>query len=150
MYDEYQTRQFWNMKKSELKNIIKEEIREVLNEGFLDPLKQAGEEYLAQDPDRVEIEKKSNKFKFPFSLPGRVKSIVLSYYDRGPLKLHKVKVNGEVPSDGGKEIFNKINGLVKSNIDFTTRPTDEEISKITKVLKDTGNIEFDVYEFDAS
>lgn len=32
MNDEYQTRQFFNMKKSELKHIIKEEIRKVLNE----------------------------------------------------------------------------------------------------------------------
>ena len=32
MNDEYQTRQFFNMKKSELKQIIKEEIRKVLNE----------------------------------------------------------------------------------------------------------------------
>jgi FKBP-type peptidyl-prolyl cis-trans isomerase (trigger factor) len=32
MDDEYQTRQFFNMKHSELKQIIKEEIRNVLNE----------------------------------------------------------------------------------------------------------------------
>ena len=32
MSDEYQTRQFFNMKHSELKQIIKEEIHKVLNE----------------------------------------------------------------------------------------------------------------------
>lgn len=32
MNDEYQTRQFFNMKKSELKQIINEEIRKALNE----------------------------------------------------------------------------------------------------------------------
>ena len=44
MNDEYQTRQFFNMKQSELKQIIKEEIHKVLNE-HLDPFKSYGEEY---------------------------------------------------------------------------------------------------------
>jgi hypothetical protein len=45
MSDEYQTRQFFNMKHSELKQIIKEEIRKVLNENNNNYFKSYGEEY---------------------------------------------------------------------------------------------------------
>ena len=47
MNDEYQTRQFFNMKKSELKQIIKEEIRKVLNENSVKNFKKGDEvEYI--------------------------------------------------------------------------------------------------------
>jgi hypothetical protein len=45
MSDEYQTRQFFNMKHSELKQIIKEEIRKVLNENNNNYFKSYGEDY---------------------------------------------------------------------------------------------------------
>jgi hypothetical protein len=45
MSDEYQTRQFFNMKHSELKQIIKEEIHKVLNENNNNYFKPYGEEY---------------------------------------------------------------------------------------------------------
>ena len=45
MSDEYQTRQFFNMKHSELKQIIKEEIHKVLNENKNNYFKPYGEYY---------------------------------------------------------------------------------------------------------
>lgn len=138
MYDEYQTRQFWNMKKSELKNIIKEEIREAFG---MEKLKQAGEEFLAQDPDRVEMEKKSNVMFIPPS------SIQLWYTDDAKATLYKVKTNGQnAPNE--ESVLNFINRLTGLNTNFKQRP-DADLPAIEKALSDKG-IDFELIEFDAS
>jgi uncharacterized protein YdiU (UPF0061 family) len=65
MDDEYQTRQFFNMKHSELKQIIKEEIRNVLNESDYDQAMQN----LARKAD-ITLSEPDNRNKFrPISLP---------------------------------------------------------------------------------
>jgi len=50
MNDEYQTQQYWNnMKKQQLKQIIREEVRKVLNEGVKFKNVVRGEEYFATE-----------------------------------------------------------------------------------------------------
>jgi hypothetical protein len=64
MNDEYQTQQYWNnnMKKSELKQIIKEEIRKVLNESDYD---QAMQNLAKQADINLSEPAGRNKFRAP-------------------------------------------------------------------------------------
>ena len=140
--DEYQTQQFWNMKKSELKNIIKEEIRDALGEVYgMEKLKQRGEEFLAQDPDYVERERRPNKMITP------PKSITILYDDRRG-DLYSVKVDGRSTPDP-ESIFKFINRLTGLDTNFSRMPLDSEFFEIQNMLKGKG-IDFQMTEFDAS
>lgn len=100
MNDEYQTRQFFNMKHSELKQIIKEEIRNVLNESEYDTAMQN----LAIKAD-ITLSEPEGKNKFrPISLPAISGDIYRSEIDtlekfNNWKKLFKEKYNEEPEFD---------------------------------------------------